>query len=232
MKNKRHMSGTAVSVAAVLFAVISLAAPSVTIAQKAEPPQETHDGLVLVPDRKVASAYVDPEADFSIYKKIMILDCYVAFRKDWQRDQRRTKSTSRHVSAQDMDKIKADVAELFREVFEERLSKDGGYQIVETAGNDVLLVRPAIIDLDIEVPDPMSAGRSRVYTISSAIMSRALRSPSLVAAITRSWSMSVSPDLIASGSSFTAMTCIAPLTVTVTIPPPAVPSTVFVAASS
>jgi len=66
-----------------------------------------------------------------------------------------------------MEKIKADVAELFREVFTEKLGMDGGYEIVEAAGDDVLLVRPAIIDLDITAPDTMSAGRSRTYTSSA-----------------------------------------------------------------
>ena len=47
----------------------------------------------------------------------------------------------------------------------ETLSENGGYGIVEEAGEDVLLVRPAIIDLDVTAPDTMSAGRS--YTFAS-----------------------------------------------------------------
>ena len=66
-----------------------------------------------------------------------------------------------------MEKIKTDVAGLFREVFTEKLGGDGGYEIVEAAGDDVLLVRPAIIDLDITAPDTMQAGRSRTYTSSA-----------------------------------------------------------------
>jgi hypothetical protein len=96
----------------------------------------------------------------------MILDCYVAFKKDWQRDQKRAGSRL-SVSSSEMERIKTAVAELFQEVFTEELSKDGGYEIVDTAGDDVLLVRPAIIDLDVTAPDSMSAGRSRTYTTSS-----------------------------------------------------------------
>jgi len=66
-----------------------------------------------------------------------------------------------------MEKIKTEVAIMFREVFAEELSKDGGYEIVDDAGEDVLLVRPAIIDLDISAPDTMTAGRSRTYTTES-----------------------------------------------------------------
>ncbi len=127
---------------------------------------DTYDGLVRVPDSKVAVAYIDPEADFSVYDKVMIVDCFVAFRKDWQRDQTRTGSHVR-VTSSDMERIKAATAELFREVFTEKLSEEGGYEIVEEAGDDVLLVRPAIIDLDVTAPDTQSAGRTRTYTTTS-----------------------------------------------------------------
>jgi len=164
IKRKNLMS---VGIAAAVFSLFLwvLTAPA-AFAEEQEVADESHDGLVLVPDRKVAAAYVDPEADFGIYNKIMILDCHVAFKKDWQRDQKRAGSRL-SVSSSDMERIKAAVAELFQEVFAEELSKDGGYEIVDTAGDDVLLVRPAIIDLDVTAPDTMSAGRSRTYTTSA-----------------------------------------------------------------
>ncbi len=123
--------------------------------------------MTLVPDRKVAAAYIDTDADLSVYDKIMILDCYVAFKKDWEKDHTQSSASRIRISSSDMEKIKADVAELFREVFTEKLGGDGGYKIVEAAGDDVLLVRPAIIDLDITAPDTMGAGRSRTYTSSA-----------------------------------------------------------------
>jgi hypothetical protein len=129
-------------------------------------PLETHDGLVLQSNSKVARAYLDPNADFSVYEKIMILDCHVAFRKNWQRDQRRS-GAGRAVRNEQVEKIKAGVARLFREVFSEKLAQDGGYAIVDTAGEDVLLVRPAILDLDINAPDDRGADRSTVYTSTS-----------------------------------------------------------------
>ncbi|MGI9248961.1 MAG: DUF3313 family protein [Woeseiaceae bacterium] len=124
--------------------------------------QKTHDGLSLVEDREVAAAYIDTNADLSVYDKIMILDCHVAFKKDWEK---KTKTGSRiRVSSSDMDRIRADTAALLRDVFIEKLEEKDGYEIVNAAGDDVLLVRPAIIDLDIAAPDSMSAGRSRSYT--------------------------------------------------------------------
>ena len=166
MKHERNeLTRTAIA-AVVLSLTLLLSVPQGAFAQEQEPPLETHDGLTLVPDRKVAIAYVDSDADFSAYDKIMTLDCFVAFKKDWQRDQKRSGSRI-NISSSDMEKIKADVAGLFREVFTEKLGMDGGYEIVDAPGDDVLLVRPAIIDLDITAPDTTRAGRSRTYTSSA-----------------------------------------------------------------
>ncbi len=166
MKHDRYeLTRTAIAAVVISLALL-LSAPQGAFAQEQEPPQETHDGLTLVPDRKVATAYVDSDADFSAYDKIMILDCFVAFKKDWRRDHKRSGSLI-NISSSDMEKIKTDVAGLFREVFTEKLGGDGGYEIVEAAGDDVLLVRPAIIDLDITAPDTRQAGRSRTYTSSA-----------------------------------------------------------------
>jgi len=166
MEHDRDERGNTWTAGATLLVAIMLTVPSPVFAQNEDPPQETHDGLTLVPDSKVAAAYIDADADFSVYDKIMILDCSVAFKKNWQRDQRRS-GLHINISSSDMEKIKADVAGLFREVFTEKLGKDGGYEIVEAAGDDVLLVRPAIIDLDITAPDTGRAVRSRTYTSSA-----------------------------------------------------------------
>ena len=164
MKHERNEPNR-FAIAAVMLS-LALLLPG-AFAQEQELAGETYDGLTLVPDSIVAVAYVDPDADFSIYDKIIILDCYVAFRKDWEKDHTRSSGSRIRISSKDIEKIKADVADLFREVFTEKLSEDGGYEIVEAAGDNVLLVRPSIIDLDITAPDTMSAGRSRTYTSSA-----------------------------------------------------------------
>jgi len=38
-----------------------------------------------------------------------------------------------------------------------------GYDVVNYADEDVLILRPAIIDLDVSAPDVRTAGRSRAY---------------------------------------------------------------------
>ncbi len=158
------ISNIGVAASGILMALALMAPVAATADDHTNP--ESIDGLVLVPDSKVEAAYVDPEADFGEYNKIMLLDCYVSFRKNWRRDQKRTGSMI-SVSSGDMERIKTGVADLFREVFSEELSKEGGYEIVDAAGEDVLLVRPAIIDLDIAAPDTSTPGRSSTYTASS-----------------------------------------------------------------
>lgn len=119
------------------------------------------DGLKPVANPRVQMAFVDPDADFSVFKRVSILDPFVAFRSNWQRDQNR--SRARNVRASDMERIKTDVANLFRDVFIERL-QDAGIEITTGVGEDVLIVRPAVIDLDITAPDVGTSGRSRTYT--------------------------------------------------------------------
>jgi hypothetical protein len=125
-----------------------------------------YENLAPVEGAAVGMAYIDPEADFSVFKRVKMLDTFVAFRSGWQRDQRRG-SRSNRVSANDMDRIKRDVSSMFNEVFAAQLEADDGFEITDETGDDVLLIRAAIIDLDITAPDTMSAGRSRTFAASA-----------------------------------------------------------------
>ena len=129
--------------------------PALLIAQE-EDAQTTWDGLVAIEDSNVYSAFIDPEADFSVFRRVSVLQPYVAFRSNWQRDQNR--SRSRNVRASDVERIKEDVASLLMDVFVEQLEA-AGYDVVNYADEDVLIVRPAIIDLYITAPDVRRAGR-------------------------------------------------------------------------
>ena len=70
-----------------LLIVALAAAFSVTaFASKEKLPEVSKDGLHLIKDSKVAVAYAKPGASLSPYTKIKILDCFVDFKKDWERD--------------------------------------------------------------------------------------------------------------------------------------------------
>ena len=55
------------------------------------------------------------------------------------------------------------------EVFKEELA-DGGYELADERAEDVLIVKPAIIDLDVNATDTMSAGRNQTYTQTAGSM--------------------------------------------------------------
>jgi len=152
----------------VLSIIILGAAPVATIAKSnKEPPQYTVEGLKLVPNTKnMALVYAEEGADLSQYDRVYLTEPYVAFKKNWKRDQNRG---SMRVSNSDMARIKKGVAELFMEVFTAELTK-GGYTLANERAEDVLIVKPAIIDLDVKAPDIRSAGRTETFTTSAGSM--------------------------------------------------------------
>jgi len=164
-RNRRVPAAAALLLSSLLVAVAPATLAEDKAKDKADTAQErTFDNLVAVEGAAVNMAFIDPDADFSVFKRVAILEPLVAFRSNWQRDQNR--SRSRNVSARDMERIKDDVATQFERVFAERLEA-AGYEVVEVGGDDVLVLRPAIIDLDITAPDTRSAGRSRNFTAST-----------------------------------------------------------------
>jgi len=153
-----------------LFLLICLLAFSLNaLAKKQELPEVNEDGLHLVKGSKLAIVYAEPGADLGPYKRVMMLDPYVAFRKNWARDQRQNSAHKLRVSSTDMEKIKKNLASEFATVFVEELN-NGGYEVVTQAAEDVLLIRPAIINLDVNAPDTPTAGRTRTYTSSAGEM--------------------------------------------------------------
>ena len=68
-----------------------------------------------------------------------------------------------------MERIKNEVKKLFAEVFTEELQKDG-YEMATERAEDVLIVRPAIINLNVNAPDVMSSGMSQTYTTTAGSM--------------------------------------------------------------
>jgi hypothetical protein len=124
--------------------VLLLVLISFTTAFAEDAAQEvTFDGLQRIESAKVGAAYIDPAADFSVFRRVAILDPHVAFRANWQRDQNRNRS--RNIRSADMERIKADVAALFREVFTEQLEA-AGYEIVNVANEDVLILYLQLVD--------------------------------------------------------------------------------------
>lgn len=152
-----------------LISIILLcSATAVALAEsQSEVPEYTVEGLKLVENTKhMANVWAQPGADLSQYERVYIAEPLVAFKKNWQREQNRGHIK---VRSSDMERIKNNVAGLFIEVFTEELAK-GGYTLANERAEDVLLIRPAIIDLDVTAPDVRTTARSQSFTTSAGSM--------------------------------------------------------------
>jgi hypothetical protein len=153
----------------IILSIIVLSTVSVnTLAkEKRQVPEYTVEGLKLVPDTKdIALVWAEPGADLAQYDRIYLVEPYVAFKKNWQRDQNRGITK---VRSSDMERIKNNVKELFMEVFTEELEK-GGYTLAQERAEDVLIVKPAIIDLNVAAPDVRTSGRTNTFTTAAGSM--------------------------------------------------------------
>jgi hypothetical protein len=155
-------------IAVLCLATVLLSAGGTAFAKRADLPDVTEDGLHRVPDSKMALVYAEPEATLADYHRVKLLEPYVAFKKNWERDQRTTGSMIR-ISSADIQKIKEDLATEFQQVFRQTL-EDGGYEVVDEVADDVLLVRPAIINLNVNAPDQRSSLNVKTYTESAGEM--------------------------------------------------------------
>ena len=142
-----------------------LLCPLAVSAKKKDLPEMTEDGLHKVSKPKNAdAAYVRPGVDFSGYNTIKVLEPYIAFRKNWKNDINSNRRMDR-ITDRDMEKMISGGKELFMKEFKRVLEKKG-YPVVDEIDSDTLIVRPAIINLDVYAPDPnRTAGIwNKVYT--------------------------------------------------------------------
>ncbi len=110
----------------------------------------TVDGLQPVRVKNMEAVYRRPGADFSQYRRLLIRDVDIAFSQGWERSQN---SATRTWSSADSERIKRELASLFASTVRRELEVEGGYEIVKEPGQDVLEIRPSIIDLYINAPD-------------------------------------------------------------------------------
>ena len=91
------------------------------------------------------------------------------FSKNWQRNYNEQANFEARVSDKDMEEIRERVATEFKKEFEQVLEK-GGHKIVTDAGSGVLILRPAIIDLNVTAPDVMTPGMTTTFVASAGSM--------------------------------------------------------------
>ena len=147
--------------------VLALAPINSNAKKKSDIPQVTVEGLVLVPNtQNLAHVWAKPGANLAYYDRVLLAEPYVAFKKNWKRDQN---DIGIRVTNAEMNRIKITAKELFMEVFTEELEK-AGYAMATERADDVLLVKPAIIDLNVNAPNVLNAGMDRVFTKTAGSM--------------------------------------------------------------
>ncbi len=136
-------------------------------------PTTTPDGLELVRSDKHSAVYIKPEAQLDIYNEFAIVPCEVAFRKNWQRDYNSShRSSGQQIKERDIDRIKRELGEECNALI---AGGGAGHAVVTLVaewqqGQDVLLVRPNIVNLNITSPDVSSPSMTRSYSASAGSM--------------------------------------------------------------
>jgi len=142
-----------------LLLAVSICVVATPLAAKDKLPETTKDGLKLQHGTELAVVYLKPGETLAAYDKVSILDAYVAFKKNWKRDYNDTTiGLAGRVTDKDVETIKKRLAGEFRDVFSRELEK-GGFEVVESSGEGVLTLRPAIINLVVTAPDVNIAER-------------------------------------------------------------------------
>jgi hypothetical protein len=167
MRNKNRRDAFVAWVAVACTGLTLLAAPAHAAQQQW--PQTSPEGLVLTKTLPYGAVYLKPGATFGQYKRLAILDCFVDFAKDWQRDYNMNEpSLEMQVSKADMDRIRRELAAEFKRVFTQELQTKGGYEIVDIAAPDVLILRPALLNLMVNAPEIDTAPTMAFSVVQSA----------------------------------------------------------------
>ena len=152
-----------------LLAALAVVVPQGYSATK-EAPKKTEDGLELKTQTKRRIVYIKPGATVTQYKQFALADCYIEFSKKWLDDYNRSqRDPSRRITESDLEDAKKELAGQFRKIFTEELQK-GGYTVSDKTGPDVLILRPALVNIAVNAPDIRSPGRSATYASSAGQM--------------------------------------------------------------
>ena len=139
--------------------ILGLSLTSQSLVANDSLPEVTVDGLHRVPGTEMAAVYAKADVDLSVYNRIYLVEPRVSFTKNWLRTQ--NSIPNQRVTQDDMQRIKKELAALFKEVFKQELQNNGGYVLVDGVAEDVLIVRPAIVDLNVLSPDTVGTRGTR-----------------------------------------------------------------------
>lgn len=127
------------------------------------------DGLVKVSVKGVDRVRQRPGTDWASYTQVLVAPVEVSFSKSWNpRDY-----GVFGLKSSDLDRIRRELAQMTYDTFT-RVLGEGGYTIAQAPGEGVLQVRPNIVNLYINAPDTLEAGRSRSFVVDAGEMTLSL----------------------------------------------------------
>lgn len=152
------------------LALLGLVVPLALAAQEPDAaPAHTSEGLQLLPgDRGFTQVWLRPGTDLADYRRVYLAEPAVAFRKNWLKDQNRGHPSMR-VKPSDMEVIARDLKTLLVTMLSDELLT-AGYTFSEVRDHDVLIIKPAIVDLDINAPDVQVPNTTDILTSSAGSM--------------------------------------------------------------
>lgn len=160
-----------------LTQLIVLSICAVLLGCASQAPLVTEDGLVLTEAPGSAKLYLKPGATIAGYNEFGLAACEVSFKRNWLRDQNSSRlNLSKRVTQQDVDRIKDSLALECDKYLRAALIQEPAYKLVDSFANGeaVLILRPAIINLDVNAPDTQTATRQQSYTTSAGEMTLVL----------------------------------------------------------
>ena len=120
------------------------------------------DGLHLIDNARFAQAWADPDIDFSRYNKVMGGGATFEFRAVKNTGTRTSQSRQGTSEFYIEDADRQTLEETVTGIFEEELANSTRFEMTDTKGPDVLVLRGALHDIVSNVP-PQLMGRGEIY---------------------------------------------------------------------
>jgi hypothetical protein len=136
------------------LAILAFTAAAAAKPQPALPPdgEVSFDGLHRVENARFQGVWIRKGTDFSVFKKLLILPSEIAYKSPPTRN--RMARDNFELDERQMKRLR----ELARDVFRDELVEEGGWEVTETPGPDVLLVKGGLLDLVVHVPPNRAMG--------------------------------------------------------------------------
>jgi hypothetical protein len=156
------------SIALATVTLVSACSSTTPEIQTGEDAEIIMGDLHKVDNSRTDLAYVDPNADFSKYQKIMLMPLGMDNVEIIQPNNRNSMSRSSRSNWELTDSDKETLQKVFQESMTKELEKKGGYALVTQVGDDVLQLEAAVLTIAPTAAKDdgtsRSVGRSEVYS--------------------------------------------------------------------